>query len=63
MYQYDNKIKRTRKASNELGYDFRLIVLDDKKGWVEDVTSSSQHPPVSSPVVESIEMRNPSLSR
>jgi hypothetical protein len=38
------KIKRTRKASNELGYDFRLIVLDNKKEWIEDITSSSQHP-------------------
>jgi hypothetical protein len=39
----DDKIKRTRKASNELGYDFRLIVLDNKKEWIEDITSSSQH--------------------
>jgi hypothetical protein len=43
--QNDDKIKRTRKASNELGYDFRLIVLDNKKEWIEDITSSSQHPP------------------
>jgi len=35
----DDKIKRTRKASNELGYDFRLIVLDNKKEWIEDITS------------------------
>ena len=42
--QNDDKIKRTRKASNELGYDFRLIVLNGKKEWIEDITSSSQHP-------------------
>ena len=41
--QNNEKIKRTRKASNELGYDFRLIVLDNKKEWIEDITSSSQH--------------------
>ena len=41
--QNDDKIKRTRKASNELGYDFRLIVLNGKKEWIEDITFSSQH--------------------
>jgi len=45
--QNDDKIKRTRKVSNELGYDFRLIVLNKAGEWVEDVTSSSQHQPCS----------------
>jgi hypothetical protein len=45
--QNNEKIQRTRKASNELGYNFRLIVLNGKEKWVEDVTSSSQHPPCS----------------
>ena len=40
----DDKIKRTRKASNELGYDFRLVVLNRKKEWVEDVTSANPYP-------------------
>jgi len=39
--QNDDKIKRTRKASNELGYDFRLIVLNKAGEWVEDVTSAN----------------------
>jgi hypothetical protein len=43
----DDKIKRTRKASNELGYDFRLIVLNAKKEWIEDITSSNPYPPYS----------------
>ena len=38
--QNDDKIKRTRKASNELGYDFRLIVLNGKGEWIKDVTFS-----------------------
>ena len=42
--QNDDKIKRTRKASNELGYDFRLVVLNRKKEWVEDVTSANPYP-------------------
>ena len=41
--QNDDKIMRTRKASNELGYDFRLIVLNGKEEWIKDVTFSSQH--------------------
>ena len=41
--QNDDKIKRTRKASNELGYDFRLIVLNGKKEWIEDITSSNPY--------------------
>jgi transposase len=41
----DDKIQRTRKASNELGYDFRLIVLNTKKEWIEDITTSNQHQP------------------
>ena len=43
----DDKIKRTRKASNELGYDFRLIVLNTKKEWIEDITTSNPYPPCS----------------
>jgi len=42
-----DKIKRTRKASNELGYDFRLIVLNKAGEWIEDITSEGQHPPCS----------------
>jgi hypothetical protein len=42
-----DKIQRTRKASNELGYDFRLIVLNKAGEWIEDITTSSQHPPYS----------------
>ena len=38
--QNDDKIMRTRKASNELGYDFRLIVLNGKGEWIKDVTFS-----------------------
>ena len=45
--QNDDKIMRTRKASNELGYDFRLIVLNGKEEWIKDVTFSSQHQPYS----------------
>ena len=45
--QNDDKIKRTRKASNELGYDFRLIVLNKAGEWVEDVTSANPYPPYS----------------
>jgi len=41
--QNDDKIKRTRKASNELGYDFRLIVLNKDGEWVEDTTSSNPY--------------------
>ena len=43
--QNDDKIKRTRKASNELGYDFRLIVLNKAGEWVEDVTSANPYQP------------------
>jgi len=43
----DDKIQRTRKASNELGYDFRLIVLNKAGEWIEDITSEGQHPPCS----------------
>ena len=39
------KIQRTRKASNELGYDFRLIVLNKKGEWIEDATSEGQRQP------------------
>jgi len=45
--QNDDKIKRTRKVSNELGYDFRLIVLNKAGEWVEDVTSANPYPPCS----------------
>ena len=45
--QNDDKIKRTRKASNELGYDFRLIVLNKAGEWVEDVTSANPYQPCS----------------
>jgi len=38
-----DKIQRTRKASNELGYDFRLIVLNKDGEWVEDITSSNPY--------------------
>jgi len=37
------KIQRTRKASKELGYDFRLIVLNGKKQWIEDITTSNPY--------------------
>jgi hypothetical protein len=37
-----DKIQRTRKASNELGYDFRLIVLNKDGEWVEDTITSNQ---------------------
>jgi hypothetical protein len=40
-----DKIQRTRKASNELGYDFRLIVLNNDGEWVEDTTTSNPYPP------------------
>src|SRR6056300_1628532 len=40
-----DKIQRTRKASNELGYDFRLIVLNKDGEWVEDTITSNQHQP------------------
>ena len=43
----DDKIKRTRKASNDLGYDFRLIVLNKKKEWIEDITTSNPYQPYS----------------
>jgi hypothetical protein len=43
----DDKIKRTRKASNELGYDFRLIVLNGRNEWVEDVTYANPYQPYS----------------
>jgi hypothetical protein len=42
-----DKIQRTQKASNELGYDFRLIVLNNKGEWVEDTTTSNPYPPCS----------------
>ena len=38
-----DKIQRTRKASNELGYDFRLIVLNNDGEWVEDTTTSNPY--------------------
>ena len=38
-----DKIQRTRKASNELGYDFRLIVLNKYGEWVEDTTTSNPY--------------------
>ena len=47
VQQGADKIQRTRKASNELGYDFRLIVLNKAGEWIEDITTSSQHPPYS----------------
>ena len=34
----DEKIQRTRKAANDLGYAFRLIVVDDKGELIEDNT-------------------------
>ena len=38
-----DKIQRTRKASNKLGYDFRLIVLNKDGEWVEDTTTSNPY--------------------
>ena len=39
----DEKIQRTRKAANQLGYAFRLIVLNDKGELIEDNTFEGNH--------------------
>jgi len=39
----DEKIQRTRKAANDLGYAFRLIVVDRKGELIEDNTFEGNH--------------------
>ena len=39
----DEKIQRTRKAANDLGYAFRLIVVDGKGNLIEDNTFEGNH--------------------
>ena len=39
----DEKIQGTRKAANDLGYAFRLIVVDDKGNLIEDNTFEGNH--------------------